>query len=390
MIVGIVGGGQLARMLALAGYPLGLKFVFLDPAPDACAAPLGEHLCGGYDDRALLARLAARADVLTYEFENVPGESVEFLSGLTTVHPNAKALAAARDRLREKALFRELDIPTPPFAAVDTRADLKRAAARIGLPAVLKTRTLGYDGKGQALLRNAGDLDAAWARLGGARLILERFVPFDREVSVIAVRGRNGETLFYPLAENTHQEGVLRLSVSRPGDAMQVLAENYARRLLDSLQYVGVLALELFQTGGTLLASEMAPRVHNSGHWTIEGAQTSQFENHLRAILGLPLGATAPVGYAAMVNFIGTMPDAGLVLAVPGVHWHAYGKQARPGRKLGHATLRADNRQDLQAGLNRLLALIEPMAAPSIDSGCRGEERGALSKVPASSMSWPT
>ena len=273
---------------------------------------------------------------------------------------------------------------------MDTRADLERAAARIGLPAVLKTRTLGYDGKGQALLRNTGDLDAAWARLGGAPLILEGFVPFDREVSVIAVRGRNGETLCYPLSENTHQDGVLRLSASRPGDPMQVLAENYARRLLDSLQYVGVFALELFQTGGTLLASEMAPRVHNSGHWTIEGAQTSQFENHLRAILGLPLGATGPVGYAAMVNFIGTLPEAGAVLALPGVHWHAYGKQARPGRKLGHATLRADNRQDLQARLDRLLALIEPMAAASIDSGCRGEERGTPSKVPASSMSWPT
>ena len=390
MIVGIVGGGQLARMLALAGYPLGLNFIFLDPAPDTCAAPLGEHLCGGYDDRALLAQLAARADVLTYEFENVPEESIGFLSGLAPVHPNANVLAAARDRLREKALFRELDIPTPPFAAVDTRADLERAAARIGLPAVLKTRTLGYDGKGQAVLRNAGDLDAASARLGGARLILEGFVPFDREVSVIAVRGRSGETLFYPLAENTHRDGVLRLSASRPGDPMQVLAENYARRLLDTLGYVGVLALELFQTGGTLLASEMAPRVHNSGHWTIEGAQTSQFENHLRAILGLPLGATAPVGYAAMVNFIGTMPDAGSVLAVPGVHLHAYGKQARPGRKLGHATLLADNCQDLQAGLDRLFALIEPMAAASIDSGCRGEERGTPSKVPASSMSWPT
>ena len=374
MIVGIVGGGQLARMLALAGYPLGLEFVFLDPTPDACAAPLGQHLRGGYDDQTLLARLAERADVVTYEFENVPVESVEFLAGLATVHPNAKALAAARDRSAEKALFRELGIPTPPFTAVDTRADLDRAAAKIGLPAVLKTRTLGYDGKGQAVLRNAGDLDAAWARLGGARLILEGFVPFDREVSVIAVRGRNGETLFYPLAENTHQDGVLRLSASRPGDPMQALAEGYARRLLDALEYVGVLALELFQAGETLLASEMAPRVHNSGHWTIEGAETSQFENHLRAILGLPLGATAPVGYAAMVNFIGAMPDAGRVLALPGAHWHAYGKQARSGRKLGHATLRADSRQDLQAGLDHLLALVQPpAAAASIESGSRGE-----------------
>lgn len=358
MIVGIVGGGQLARMLALAGYPLGMNFIFLDPAPDACAAPLGEHLCGDYDDQALLARLATRADVLTYEFENVPETSVEFLAGLATVHPNAKALATARDRWVEKTMFRELGIPVPPFETVETRVELERAVTTIGLPAVLKTRTLGYDGKGQAVLRNASDLDTAWARLGGARLILEDFVPFDREVSIIAVRGRDGETLFYPLVENTHEDGILRLSASRPGDPMQVLAEDYVQRLLDNLEYVGVLTLELFQTGEILLANEMAPRVHNSGHWTIEGAQTSQFENHLRAILGLPLGATAPLGYAAMVNFIGTIPDARSVLEMPGVYLHAYGKQSRPGRKLGHATLRADSRQDLQMDMDRFVALI--------------------------------
>ncbi len=357
MIVGIVGGGQLARMLALAGCPLGLEFVFLDPARDACAAPLGQHLRGGYDDRALLARLAERADVVTYEFENVPSESVEFLSVIATVHPNSRTLAVARDRSAEKVLFRELGIPTAPFAPVDTRKDLEHAAAKIGLPAVLKTRTLGYDGKGQVVLRSAGELDAAWARLGGAPLILESFVPFEREVSVIAVRGRNGATLFYPLAENTHSDGILRLSLSRPGDSMQALAEAYAWRLLDALDYVGVLALELFQLGETLLANEFAPRVHNSGHWTIEGAETSQFENHLRAVLGWPLGPTSPRGCAAMVNFIGFEPDAAQVLAIPGVHLHAYGKAARPGRKLGHATLRAEDARALHAGLDRLLAL---------------------------------
>ena len=357
MIVGIVGGGQLARMLALAGCPLGLEFVFLDPARDACAAPLGQHLRGGYDDRALLARLAERADVVTYEFENVPSESVEFLSVIATVHPNSRTLAVARDRSAEKVLFRELGIPTTPFAPVDTRKDLEHAAAKIGLPAVLKTRTLGYDGKGQVVLRSAGELDAAWARLGGAPLILESFVPFEREVSVIAVRGRNGATLFYPLAENTHSDGILRLSLSRPGDSMQALAEAYAWRLLDALDYVGVLALELFQLGETLLANEFAPRVHNSGHWTIEGAETSQFENHLRAVLGWPLGPTSPRGCAAMVNFIGFEPDAAQVLAIPGVHLHAYGKAARPGRKLGHATLRAEDARALHAGLDRLLAL---------------------------------
>ncbi len=361
MIVGIVGGGQLARMLALAGCPLGLKFIFLDPDPEACAAPLGQHLRGRYDDWALLARLAREVDVATYEFENVPEESIGVLSELVAVHPNANVLAVARDRLREKALFRELAVPTPRFAAVHTRADLERAVAKIGLPAVLKKRTLGYDGKGQAVLRSAGDFDAGWARLGGARSILERFVPFDREVSLIAVRGGNGEILFYPLAENTHRDGVLRFSVSRPGDPMQALAEDYARRLLDTLDYVGVFALELFQVGETLLANEMAPRVHNSGHWTIEGAETSQFENHLRAVLGWPLGPTTARGYAAMVNFIGVEPDAAQVLAIPGVHLHAYGKAARQGRKLGHATLRAENARALHAGLDRLLALASPV-----------------------------
>ena len=361
MIVGIVGGGQLARMLALAGHPLGLEFVFLDPAPDACAAPLGRHLLGPYGDAALLAQLAGQASVVTYEFENVAAENVEYLSGLTTVHPNANALATARDRLREKNLFRTLSIPTPAFAPVDTRAELERAVGEIGVPAVVKTRTLGYDGKGQAVLRRAGDLDAAWARLGGAPLIVESFVPFDREVSVIAVRARNRETRFYPLAENTHRGGILSLSLSRPDDPMEALAQDYARRLLDALDYVGVLALELFQTGDQLLANEFAPRVHNSGHWTIEGAETSQFENHLRAILGWPLGSTAPRGCAAMVNFIGVMPETSRVLAIPGAHLHDYRKAPRPGRKIGHATVRADEAGALQAGLDQLLALVSPV-----------------------------
>ena len=373
MIVGIVGGGQLARMLALAGHPLGLEFVFLDPAIDACAAPLGEHLCGSYDDLGLLAKLAERSHVVTYEFENVPEPSARFLSTLAGVLPNADALAAASDRLREKTLFRALSIPTPPFVAVDTRAGLDRAIAEIGLPAVLKTRTLGYDGKGQVVLRRPQELDRAWMRLGGAPLIVEGLVPFDRELSVIAVRGRNGQTAFYPLAQSTHHEGILRQSLSRPGDPMQRLAQEYARRLLDALDYVGVLTLELFQVGGTLIANEIAPRVHNSGHWTIEGAETSQFENHLRAILGMPLGDTSPAGYAGMVNFIGTLPDTAQVLAIPGAHLHVYGKQPRPGRKLGHATLQAQDEQSVRDGIGALLALAK--RAPRRDSGARQHSR---------------
>ena len=360
MIVGIVGGGQLARMLALAGQPLNFEFLILDPAPDASAAPLGAHMCGNYNDQALLADLAKRTDVVTYEFENVPQESIEYLSEHATVHPSHHTLAIARDRMREKTMFRELGIPTPPFAEVNSRSDLENAVTEIGLPAILKTRTLGYDGKGQSVLRSPCDLDIAWKQLGSMPLILEGFISFNREISVIAVRGLQGEIKFYPVSENIHRDGVLLLSTSRPDDPMQPHAQDYAKRLLDSLNYVGVLALELFQVGETLLANEMAPRVHNSGHWTIEGAETSQFENHLRAILGLPLGATTPVGYAAMVNFIGTIPKSEQVLALPGAHLHNYGKEARPGRKLGHATLRAQNEQALLEGIDRFLTLAQP------------------------------
>jgi len=356
--VGLVGGGQLARMIALAGVPLGLQFVFLDPSPDACAAGLGQHLCGGYDDRDKLAELARRADVVSYEFENVPEHSVAFLAEHVPVFPNAHSLATARDRLREKALFDELGIPTPRYAPIRSLDDLKRCASDIGFPAVLKTCTLGYDGKGQAVLRGPDDLDDAWARLGASSpLVFESFVDFSREVSIIGVRGKNGETAFYPLSENLHRGGILRVSQSRAGDPITALAQDYCRRLLDHLGYVGVLAVELFQVGDTLLANEMAPRVHNSGHWTIEGAEISQFENHLRAILGLALGKTDAIGRVAMVNFIGGTPDPADVLAVPGAHLHLYDKEPRPGRKVGHATLRADNGPDLEAGLERLVAL---------------------------------
>ena len=339
MKIGIVGGGQLARMLALAGIPLGLRFVFLDPAQDACAAELGEHLCGDYDDQALLARMAQMCDVVTYEFENVPESSIEFLSERVPVFPDARALATARDRLNEKSLFRELDIDTVPFVTVDSLADLQNAVKVTGLPAVLKTRTLGYDGKGQAVLRTEGDIETAWKELGGVPLILEGFAEFRREVSIIAVRGRDGEERFYPLAENIHRDGILHISRSRPHDALQAQAQEYAKRLLEKLDYVGVMALELFDSGDRLLANEMAPRVHNSGHWSIEGCVCSQFENHIRAVAGLPLGSTEATGHAAMVNFIGAMPQREKVLACPGVYLHDYGKSPRPGRKVGHATV---------------------------------------------------
>ena len=358
MNVGIVGGGQLGRMLALAGHPLGARFRFLDPAEDACAAPLGSHLLADYDDEAALSTLAEWSDVVTIEFENASVAALERVEATVAVHPPPSALAVARDRLEEKTTFGRLGIPTPEFARVDDREDLDRAIREIGMPAVLKQRTLGYDGKGQDVLRTEADVDAAWDRLGSRPLILESFVEYDREVSVLAARGRDGSVAFYPLAENTHVEGILRVSVSRPGDPATEGARELSRRLLERLDYVGVLALELFERDGELLANEIAPRVHNSGHWTIEGARTSQFENHLRAVLGLPLGDPSAVGLAAMVNFIGEIPPVEEVLAIPAAHLHVYDKEPRPGRKIGHATVRSEDEGELRTGLDALLKLV--------------------------------
>lgn len=338
MIVGIVGGGQLARMMALAGIPLGMQFIFLDPAEDACAAVLGEHLCGDYDDEALLSVMADMCDVVTYEFENVPASAIAFLSQKIDVFPSEKALATARDRLNEKSMFKELGISTVPFATIDSLDELQQAVSDIGLPAILKTRTMGYDGKGQALLRTDADVTEAWEELGSVPLILEGFANFQREISIISVRGQSGEIRYYPLSENHHRDGILNTATSLPNDPMQAKAEGYAKGILEELDYVGVMALELFDTGDELLANEMAPRVHNSGHWSIEGAETSQFENHMRAVANLPLGSTAAKGYAKMVNFIGEVPPAAEVLAEANAHLHDYNKEFKAGRKVGHVT----------------------------------------------------
>ncbi|MGZ5015144.1 MAG: 5-(carboxyamino)imidazole ribonucleotide synthase [Methylobacter sp.] len=359
MKVGVLGAGQLARMIALSGIPLGLEFIFLDPSADACANRLGESLIGDYNDPALLAKLAERADVVTYEFENVPAEVAGFLASHTQVHPSPKALAVAQDRLLEKSFFHDIGIPTPAYAAVDSLESLEQAMVTLGYPAILKSRTLGYDGKGQSLLKSADDLKQAWEQLQGAPAVVEAFVPFKREVSIIAVRSVSGEVVFYPLSENLHRGGILRVSECRVDDPMQKQAESYVSRLLEALDYVGVLALELFEVDGQLLANEFAPRVHNSGHWTIEGAETSQFENHLRAILDLPLGSTAPVGSAAMVNFIGGLPATEDVLAIPHAHLHLYDKSPRKGRKVAHATIRAGNPGQMSALVKQLAALAD-------------------------------
>ncbi|WP_374381052.1 5-(carboxyamino)imidazole ribonucleotide synthase [Thermomonas sp.] len=372
--VGILGGGQLARMMALAGAPLGLRFRVLDNVADACAGQFAPMIVGDYTDQAALAAFAAQVDVATFDFENVPAESAQWLSERVPVFPNPRALAVAQDRLAEKTLFRELGIPVPDFADIPSRQALDDAVARLGTPCILKTRRLGYDGKGQFRIKSPADIDGAWvalgAQAGSVGLILEGFVHFDRELSVVAVRGRDGEFRAWPLTENWHVDGVLSASLApaRVAPALQATALAYARTLAEALDYVGVFALELFCKDGELLANELAPRVHNSGHWTIEGSETSQFQNHLRAVLGLPLGDTRMVGLACMLNWIGAMPEASAVLREAGGHWHDYGKEPREGRKVGHATLRADAPMELADALRRVGAVLkrEAQVAPVI------------------------
>jgi 5-(carboxyamino)imidazole ribonucleotide synthase len=316
-LVACIGGGQLGRMLGLAGLPLGLSFRFLDPSPDACARDVGELVVAGYDDPDGLARLTDGADVVTYEFENVPVDAAARVGAV----PGVEALRRGQDRLHEKELFRSLGIPTARFGGLE----------ETGLPALVKTRRLGYDGKGQRLVEGPGPL-------GDAELA-EELVRFDRELSIVGVRGGDGEARFWPVGENVHRDGILHVTHVPAEAAPQREAEEIASTLMRALDYVGVLAVELFDVGGRLLANEFAPRVHNTAHWTIDGADTSQFENHLRAILGLPLGRTEARSSCVMVNLVGMVPELRSLLDVPGARVHLYGKAPRPGRKVGHVTL---------------------------------------------------
>jgi 5-(carboxyamino)imidazole ribonucleotide synthase len=360
MKVGIIGAGQLGRMLALAGYPLGLQFVFVDADASAPGGPVGRIIPGRFDDPAALAALAASVDVVTFDVENVPERAAADVAARVPFFPPPAALGAGQDRLEEKQLFRELGIPTAPFASVESQQELLAAVERIGLPAILKTRRLGYDGRGQLRLRSSADTEGAFATLGEVPAILEGFVRFERELSLIGVRGQDQTTAFWALSENAHVDGMLRWTRAPWTDpALQNGAERHLRALMDRLHYVGVLTVEFFLADGVLLANEMAPRVHNSGHWTIEGAVTSQFENHLRAILGLPLGSTHFTGHSAMVNFIGRLPALAEVLEIEGAHFHDYGKMARPGRKLGHCTIVHATPEERDATLDRLLVLAE-------------------------------
>lgn len=359
--VGVLGGGQLGRMLALAAYPLDIRCRFFEPAKEPCAEQVGECVQAEFDDYRSLYEFARGLDLVTYEFENVPTETARWLADRLPVYPPPEALAAAQDRVSEKQFFTSLGVSTPQWAPINSRSDFDAAIGRIGLPAVLKTTRFGYDGKGQAVLRDPSTAEKAWQLLGGRPLILEAFVPFQRELSIVAVRGRNGELAYYPLVENVHREGILRRTTAPAPDVspeLQGRAEQIARKALEALNYVGVLAIELFEKDGELLVNEMAPRVHNSGHWTIEGTETSQFENHMRAVAGLPLGSTRPVGYSIMFNLIGDLPGIEDVLAVEGAHYHSYGKSPRANRKVGHITLRCDRRDELSKRAPQIEALI--------------------------------
>jgi 5-(carboxyamino)imidazole ribonucleotide synthase len=362
-VVGVLGGGQLGRMLALAGLPLGIEFRFLDPSPAAPAGPLGALRTGPLADSDAVRAVAAGADVVTYEWEGVPADAARAAEALAPLRPGARALEVAQDRAAEKATFERLGVPIAAYATVDTRDDLERGVAAVGLPAVVKTRRGGYDGKGQQVLRAVDDIEAAWRLLGDTPLIVEELVAFERELSVVAARGIDGTVRCYPLVENEHRDGILRVTRAPAPNltpAIQRDGEAIAAKLLADLDYVGVLAVELFERDGHVLANELAPRVHNSGHWTMEGAETSQFENHLRAILGWPLGSAAARGPCAMVNCLGSVPPPEAILAIPGAHLHDYGKAARPGRKVGHVTVVGATVEERDQRLQAVQAVVDP------------------------------
>lgn len=353
--IGILGAGQLGRMLALAGYPLGLQFGFYGSALDEPAGHLGRFYANNENHFDPLIEFA---DVITYESENTSVEQVEKINQIKPVYPSATSLYYSQDRGREKGLFDRLNIPCAPYQLVANPTELTQAVEKIGLPAILKTTTEGYDGKGQFVIKSNEDINQAWLSIGERPAILEGFVRFKRELSMIAVRNAANQHVYYPLVENRHHQGILRLTLAPAqaiSESLQHQAESYMQSLLDEMNHIGVLTLELFETEQGLVVNEMAPRVHNSGHWSIEGAQTSQFENHLRAITGLPLGSTSPrQSHAAMINIIGELGNIDLPLNLNNVFVHLYDKQERAGRKLGHITLLADSQQALDKQLEQL------------------------------------
>lgn len=357
--IGIFGGGQLGLMLAQAALPLGLRCVFLEDTPNCPARLMGKvYSSEQFDD------FAKACDVYTLEFENTPVASAQLLAKNATLYPPIKALTVAQDRLNEKRLFNQLGIATVPFLPIHNLDDLTHACQQLGLPLVLKTSRGGYDGKGQFVIKSDNDINTAWATLGQAAdiapLIAEGFIHFSREVSIIAVRGQHGDIRYYPLVENTHKDGIL-IKTQAPAPNSQHLtsqAQDFITKLLEHLDYVGVLALELFVTKNGLIANEIAPRVHNSGHWSIQGAVCSQFENHMRAVAGLPLGDTSIVKPSIMLNIIGQYPDIDEILAIDGVHYHSYDKQERDGRKIAHITIMPSDSKSLDDTAKQVMAIL--------------------------------
>lgn len=359
MKIGILGAGQLAKMLALAGTPLGIQVICLSSSPESCAREVATVLDGSWDDTALINSFLNSVDYVTYETENLPFEFVKKIANQCELRPSLEALRVTQDRLFEKEMFNQLKIPAAEYRKIDSWNDLAVAIDELHFPLVIKTRRSGYDGKGQVVIRDLNDAKKAWENLENTALIAEKWLPFEFEVSIIAARDSKGNIVFYSLVKNDHHKGILRVSHAPFEDSnLQQQAEKYITHVLSTLNYVGVMAIEFFVLNGELVANEVAPRVHNTGHWTIEGAVTSQFENHLRAIGGLPLGDTSARGMSKMINCIGIEPDLADVLAIPGAHFHTYGKTAQPGRKLGHVTLTEDNQDDLEDKFNQLDQLI--------------------------------
>ncbi len=368
MILGVLGAGQLGLMIARAAANLGATTRFLDPNPNACAQSVGELIVAPYTDASALDRFAQELTAATFEFESIPAQTVEYLAARVPTAPSSKALAASQDRLHEKHLLESADIPVADWRPVDSIDALHTAINQLAVPCILKARTGGYDGKSQARIPSPDDAQAAWNAIDQRPAICERIIPFDRELSVIAVRSKNAQTLFYPVNQSHHTRGILTKTISpAPTTNPDQIALLQARitHLLDQLNYVGVFTVECFQTADKLIANETAPRVHNTGHWTIEGAAASQFELHARAVLDLPL---APIrlthNHSAMLNIIGIEPDPALA-SIPGATLHMYGKHPKPARKIGHLTITADSPDQLAERTEQAERIYSPLLAPA-------------------------
>ncbi len=342
MKVGILGAGQLAKMMALAAHPMHVQTLCLDPKADVCASYVTETRQGHYDDKNTIEQFASEVDFVTFENENIPAQTIGWIAAICPIAPSKDSLLCAQDRILEKNLFDALGIHTPNYRQIDSLSDLTQAVEALGLPALLKTRRFGYDGKGQYLIQEYSQISTAWESLGQENLILEAFIPFEFEVSQIIVRDKRGHIQYYPLTFNEHKNGILRISKApHMNHDLETMAKNYCKKIAEHFNYVGALTVEFFVKNNQLIANEMAPRVHNSGHWTIEGSVTSQFENHIRAICHLPLGSCEPLGQIAMFNIIGQVPSREKILSIDNAHLHDYGKTAKPNRKVGHVTIQA-------------------------------------------------